>query len=151
MNIKWNWGTKLVIAIIAFVSFMIGLGYMTTLQSYDLVEKDYYPQAQVHQQQIDKTRNAKGLLEKIKVENNGDHLRFYFQKAFKPDSISGTIYFYRPAGEAYDFQIPIHPDTSGMQEYPTAGMQKGKYIIRFDYEALGKSYYQEETIIVNIY
>jgi hypothetical protein len=151
MNFKWNWGTKLAIAIIAFVSFMIGLVYMTTLQPYDLVEKDYYPKAQVHQQQIDKIQNAKQLSEKIKVENSGGLLRFTYQQAFKPDSISGTIYFYRPAGEADDFHIPIHPDTSGTQEYPTTGMQKGKYIIQFDYEALGKSYYQEETIIVNIY
>jgi hypothetical protein len=149
MKINWNWGTKLVLAIIAFMSFMIGMVCLTTLQTFDLVEKDYYPQAQEHQMRMDKIQNARNLTDKIRVENRGDHLRFVFQPAFNPESISGQIRFYRPADKNADFKASIQPDTSGYQEFTTLGLKKGKYIVQFEYEVSGKGYYQEETVIVN--
>jgi len=151
MKLKWNWGTKLFLAIIAFMSFMIVMVYLTTRQTFDLVEKNYYPQAQEHQIRIDKIQNAKSLTNTIKVENNGSHLRFVFQPEFDPDSISGHIVFYRPADKKDDFLVIIQTDPSGCQEFSTAGMEKGKYILQFEYEVSGKGYYQEETVIINLF
>ncbi len=43
MKIKWNWGTKITIAIILFVSMILGFVYTATQNPIILVEKDYYP------------------------------------------------------------------------------------------------------------
>ena len=52
MRIKWNWGTGILIGIIAFMAFIIGLVYFSVQQNFDLVERDYYPKALEYQQQI---------------------------------------------------------------------------------------------------
>lgn len=59
MRIKWNWGTGILIGIIAFMAFIIGLVYFSVQQNFDLVERDYYPKALEYQQQIDKEENAR--------------------------------------------------------------------------------------------
>ncbi len=151
MKINWNWGTGILIGIILFMSFIIGLVYVSTKQNFDLVEKDYYPKALEYQQQIDKKQNAQNLDEQIQVENTGDHIVFTFQSFFDPGDISGTITFYRPSDKKGDLQYKIQPDSSGQQSFGTDHLQTGKYIVKIDYEVSGTPYYQEKTIFVNLY
>lgn len=148
---KWNWGTKLFIAIVLFMGFMIVLFIMTLNQDYDLVEKDYYPKALAYQHTIDKESNARALGERVKVENAGENVVFTFQDDFDPDSITGNIYFYRPSDRNGDDSIPIRLDSARCQVYNTANLLKGKYIVKIDYRANGKSYFQEQTILIRMF
>ncbi|MBN2172928.1 MAG: FixH family protein [Bacteroidales bacterium] len=151
MNIKWNWGTGILVAIIAFMVFIIGLVYFTTLQKYDLVEKDYYPKAIEYQQHIDKEQNSKNLQAKVKVENKGDFIEVCFQPFFKYSDISGQIAFYRPSDQKGDVVGNISLDTANCQRFPVNVLQKGKYIVKIDYEVNGKKYFQEETVYIKMF
>ncbi len=99
---KWNWGTKIFIAIILFMSLMIVLVILSMNQSYYLVEKDYYPKALEYQQRIDKETNAKNIGEMIQIANNGNELIITFPSAFDPKSIDGELTFYRPSDGTMD-------------------------------------------------
>ena len=57
-KIKWNWGTKLVIAIILFMGFIFVLVYLSTQNTIDLVERDYYPKGLKYQNRIEEIKNA---------------------------------------------------------------------------------------------
>jgi len=148
MKIKWNWGTGILLAIIIFMLFMILLVFQTMRQNFDLVEKDYYPKALEYQQQIDKEQNARKLEEKVKIKNTGEYLEINFQSFFNPDEITGKIIFYKPSDKSGDIIEDIKLDTTGCQKFPVNRLQKGKYILKVDYQVEGVEYFQEETIFI---
>ncbi len=148
MKIHWNWGTKLFIATGMFMVFLIGFFYLMMRESNDLVERDYYPKALEYQNRIDETRNAGLLDEQIRVENDGDFIRFTFQPFFLSDSLKGNIVFYRPSEAAKDITIPVEPDSSRQQVFPVKNLLKGKYTVKIEYTYSGKNYYQEAALFV---
>lgn len=145
---KWNWGTKIFIAIILFMSMMIVLVILTMRQSYDLVEKDYYPKGLEYQKKIDKETNAKNIGEMIQVENKGTGIILLFPLAFEPETINGTIIFYRPSDGTKDVSYPIKLDSNRKMTVPTNNLAHGRYLIKIDYNSNNKGYYQEETLFV---
>ncbi|HPE57191.1 MAG TPA: FixH family protein [Bacteroidales bacterium] len=151
MRIKWNWGTGILIGIIAFMAFIIGLVYFSVQQNFDLVERDYYPKALEYQQQIDKEENARKLEQQVIVENTGDMILLAFQPFFVPANISGTITFYRPSDKKGDIVFEIETDSLGRQNFPTDILQNGRYIIQINYKVGDTEYYQEEALLINIY
>jgi len=148
MNIKWNWGTGLFIAASLFIVMIAVFAYFMFQQNFDLVEKDYYPKALVYQQKIDKLNNTAQLEEKAKVEITGNSVIIRFPSEFHPDSISGTVMFYRPSGVYGDVNIYITLDSVGIMSYPFSGLIKGNYLVKLDYNHGIKGYYQEEPLIV---
>lgn len=145
---KWNWGTKIFIAIILFMSMMIVLVILTMRQSYDLVEKDYYPKGLEYQQKIDKETNAKNIGEAIQVENNKSELVFTFPSIFDPESIEGEIFLYRPSDGTKDIIFPIELNSMRNMSIPTSNLISGKYLIKFDYKDANKEYFQESTVYI---
>jgi len=151
MKIKWNWGTKILIAMILFMVLLLTFVFLTTQQTYHLVEKDYYPKALEYQGKIDKINNAKALDEKVRIEKEGDLVKIKFQSFFNFSKVIGQIVFYRPSDTDSDIAFPIKLDSSGMQLVNSTNMLMGKYIIKIDYEIDGKGYFQEESILIKMY
>lgn len=151
MKIKWNWGTKLFIFAAAFMLLLIGFFILMSLQTFHLVEKDYYPKALEYQQHIEKSNNATSLDEDVKIVNKGEYIEFKFQSFFYPDSLTGAIVLYRPSGSEKDIRIPIHADTAGVQKIPVNELLKGRYIIKIEYFYNNIGYYQEEPVLVKMY
>lgn len=148
MKIKWNWGTGLFIGASLFILMIAVFAYFMFKQNFDLVEKDYYPKALVYQQRIDKLNNTAQMTEKAKVENLGGSVIIRFPSSFQPDSISGTIQFYRPSGVRGDVNVPIQLDSLGIMSYPISRLMKGNYLVKIDYNFRNKGYYQEEALFV---
>lgn len=147
-KINWNWGTGLFIGASLFI-LMIGVfAYLMFQQNFDLVERDYYPKALVYQKKIDKLNNTALLNEKVKVEILGNMVILQFPSVFKPDSISGTVLFYRPSGVIGDVKFSIRIDYAGLMAYPLTGLMKGNYLVKMDYTFMNKGYYQEEGLFV---
>lgn len=151
MKIKWNWGTKLFIFTAIFMLFLIAFFIMMSLQTFHLVEKDYYPKALEFQGQIDKNNNTKSLDERVRIENRGEYIEFEFQTFFNPDSIKGDIIFYRPSESREDLKVPIQLDSTGKQYYPVKNLLKGKYIVKIEYYYENKGYYQEDPVLVKMF
>ena len=107
---KFNWGTGIVITIIAFISFiMYFVITMSTNNSYshDLVTDNYYQQEIAYQQEINAEKNLKKLTEKITIQKSDKGLRINFPSKFKNKNIEGTMFLYRPSNKQLDFEIPI--------------------------------------------
>jgi hypothetical protein len=151
MKINWNWGTGILIGIILFMLFIIGLVYIAVKQDFDLVEKDYYPKALEYQQQIDKEGNARSLAQSVNVENQEGQIILTFQPFFIPQDISGSIIFYRPSDKKSDLRFEIEPDSLGQQKIALSLLETGKYILQIDYQVKDKAYYQEGPVYINMY
>ena len=107
---KWNWGTGIVITIIAFIAFiMYFVITMSTDNSYshDLVTDKYYQAELNYQQEIDAEKNLNTLNEKLTIKRTKKGLQIYFPSKFKKEKIEGKVFLYRPSSKQLDFEIPI--------------------------------------------
>ncbi|QTD36937.1 FixH family protein [Polaribacter batillariae] len=107
---KFNWGTGIVVAIVAFISFILYFVItMSTDKSFthDLVTDKYYQEELKFQDKIDAQKNASSLKENIKVTKTKEGLKVEFPEAFTPKDIQGKVFLYRPSNKHLDFEIPI--------------------------------------------
>ena len=107
---KINWGTGIVITIIAFISFI--MYFVITMStnndySHDLVTDKYYQKELTYQQEIDAETNAKKLEEKVSIIRSSKGLQINFPKNFSPKDIKGKVFLYRPSNKQLDFELPI--------------------------------------------
>jgi hypothetical protein len=143
---KWNWGTKLLIAIIIFMSFIFVLVYLSTQNDIFLVEKDYYPKGLKYQDRIDNIANAKPLRNQFKFQQLENDVTVTFPN-IAPDS--GTITFFRPSGTSYDLIYQIDPDTAMTMRFPKSRFIKGKYLIKIYWRENDTGYYYEKPFYFN--
>jgi hypothetical protein len=149
MKIPWNWGTKLVIAITLWISFILFMVLRMIQVDVPLVEEDYYPKAIVYQDQIDKRTNAKALGESIQLIQSETEIKVVYPSGIKPEDLSGSLWIYRPAEGNQDFHLEIKVDSLGTQIFNRSMFHKGRYIFKFDFADLHTKYYQEVTIEIH--
>ena len=107
---KLNWGTGIVLAIVAFIGFIMYFVITMstdTAYSHDLVTEKYYQKELGFQDEIDAEQNASNLNEKIKIERVAKDLKITFPNNFTPNKIQGKVFLYRPSNKQLDFEIPI--------------------------------------------
>ena len=144
---KLNWGTSIVIVIIAFMSFiMYFVISMSTGENYnhDLVTEKYYQKELEFQENIDATRNAKKLKENIIVKRVSEGLKIYFPTEFNPTDIKGKVFLYRPSNKQLDFETPISISNTYLL-VPEKRLLGGRWNITVSWNYKNTAYlYQEE-------
>ena len=143
-DIKWNWGTKLALWIIAFVLFILSLVYMSLGYDVNLVEKDYYPKGLVYQQRIEAINNASEAGSSVNIIQNNDRIIVDIKNCL-PDS--GTVTFFRPSVTDMDIVIDI-VDLISNPTIPKSEFIKGKYILKMNWWTDSKEYYLEKSIVI---
>jgi hypothetical protein len=146
MNIHWNWGTKLFIAIVIFMSFIFVLVYLSAKNQIDLVEKDYYPKGLKYQDRIDEMSNAKSFGDSFFIERVANQV-VVSHTILKADT--GSIYFFRPSDNSLDMTYQFKPDTSGKVFFDVSKFKKGKYLVKVFWKESGKGFYIEKTFNYN--
>ncbi|WP_420570869.1 FixH family protein [Kordia sp.] len=107
---KINWGTGIVLAFVAFISFIMYFIVNMNVQDkydHDLVTDSYYEEELKYQSSIDKQRNAQKLKENVSVQQTSAGLEITFPKAFDINTIKGKVFLYRPSNRQFDFEMPI--------------------------------------------
>ena len=107
---KFNWGTGIVLAFAAFMSFILYFIVSVMVDKtydYDLVTEDYYGEELAYQGAINKLENAEKLPENVRYEHTASGLVIYFPESMKTADISGEIQLYRPSNKHLDFKMPI--------------------------------------------
>ncbi len=146
MKIKWNWGTKITIAIILFVSMILGFVYTATQNPIILVEKDYYPKGLDYQSHINRIKNAVPFKEGMILKQDKEQLFLIIPKT-APDS--GTITFYRPNEEKMrDIVEPVSAKKSIDVTFPKERFKMGFYILKILWWQNGKGYFIEKKVFL---
>lgn len=141
MKTKWNWGTKLVIWIVAFVVFILSLVYMSLSYDVNLVEKDYYPKGLKYQSRIDAIENAKSIDANVNIIQNGNNLNVIISN-IQPDS--GNVTLFRPSDVSFDRKYELEPNTTALA-IPVSDLTNGKYIVKCNWWQSGNEYYVEQV------
>ncbi|MDX6746391.1 FixH family protein [Polaribacter sp. PL03] len=139
---KFNWGTGIVIAIVAFMSFI--LYFVITMStdksySYDLVTEKYYQKELGFQDEINAEKNALELKEKITVQRTEKGLKISFPRAFSPEEIKGKVFLYRPSNKQLDFEIPISTSNTYLL-VPEKRLLDGRWNIKIAFKYKNKAY-----------
>jgi len=144
-----NWGKGIVIAIIAFVGFILYFVItMTTNNQYDhdLVTEKYYEKELSYQEKINASKNAQNLSEKIKLDKIVDGLMIKFPKELHGKSLKGKVFLYRPSDKQKDFEVSL----SNIQNYllvPDNRLLGGRWNISIEFASEDKNYFFTEEIV----
>ena len=144
---RLSWGVGIWILYGGFVLFILACVGFASMQSFDLVESNYYDKGIKYQGQIDKMERTRALAEQpaIRYDNSGA-IKIMFPESLVEAQLRGTIALYRPSNSRYDKLIAIDGERQFdiiMHSLPT-----GLWKLKLDWRYNGQSYYNEETIII---
>lgn len=142
---KWNWGTKLALAMAAFMIMLIIFAVLMMRESVDLVERDYYPKGQAFQELIQKKTQTAPYETEFEYTMDQGQLQIAFPRFFEPAQIKGTAFFYNRMEEYGDKTFGLVPDSQGVFVLPLPEV-KGRYIVKIDWTFNNLGYYTEKTI-----
>ncbi|SEC61144.1 FixH protein [Maribacter dokdonensis] len=145
---KINWGTGIVIAIMAFISFiMFFVVKMTTSHdaNHDLVTEEYYKAELGYQKEIDAETNARAALSQIRLKKSPEGLLVIFPDGFNDANINGIVSLYRPSNKNLDFNLPINLSNSQLL-IPDNQLLEGRWDIKIFWEYAGKEFLHKESI-----
>lgn len=142
MKLRFNWGTGIVIAMLAFMIFILSFVYKSVAMDeyqHELVSEDYYKEELHYQEEIDKLNKSKSLSQDIVLTNSKEGITISFPKEIDQESIAGSIYFQRLSNSKLDFREEI--ELTGNQQLVSAEkLVSGKWIVKIDWE-VGKDKY----------
>jgi hypothetical protein len=147
-NMKFNWGTGIVLAFIGFISFiMYFIIAMNTNKKYehDLVTEDYYKAELNYQNEINKEQNAKSLEENISWKKTEAGILIEFPEALNAQNITGKVFLYRPSNKQLDFETTISLSNHNLL-IPDKSLLGGRWNIKVDWQYQGNSYLYKKEI-----
>jgi hypothetical protein len=147
-DMKFNWGTGIVLTFIAFISFiMYFVINMNMNDKYDtsLVREDYYEAELELQNDIDKENNSKNLASNLTSKRTDNGLEILFPKFLDELKITGKVFLYRPSNDQLDFETAISLSNHNLL-IPDNRLLDGRWNIRVDWQYNGNSYLFKKEI-----
>ncbi|SDL03946.1 hypothetical protein SAMN04487898_11490 [Pedobacter sp. ok626] len=139
-----NWGTKLVIGMLCFMSFIIVLAVLMINSKTDaLVDTDYYQKGLDY----DKDYSRK---EQVKSDNAAPSInitRDYIVLLFK-NKAKGDIKLVRNADQKMDKKMSIQTDSANEVKIPLKGIEKGQWRLIISWMSTEKAYLNEQEVII---
>ncbi|MEY2760552.1 MAG: hypothetical protein RLZZ96_452 [Bacteroidota bacterium] len=144
---SFNWGHGIIVTFVLFGTFMAYFYIHMSKESIELVGKNYYADGQAFQQKIKEREQTSALAVKATWEYSTD---FQQAKIQFPAGVSkGKLVFYRPSNASLDKTIEITADTAGLASVNTDFLIKGPWNVSLQWEKEGKSYVNEQRIVVH--
>lgn len=146
---KINWGTGIVLAFIAFISFILYFVVRMSMDdqaNHDLVTKEYYKRELAYQNEIDASENAAKMGAKLKVVKSEKGLTIFFPNQFEPNKIKGTVSLYRPSNKHLDIDFPISLSKTHLL-IPDNRLVDGRWDISVKWEYKGNTFLHKEKLV----
>jgi hypothetical protein len=139
-----NWGTKLVIGMGLFMSFIITLAVlMIRSESDDLVDVNYYEKGIEYDK--DYVRKNQLITDMAEPEISvSDQLTIIFKSPAK-----GSIRFIHPSDKTKDNILSIDSGSDNQVQIPLNEYRKGHWKVSIEWMSNEKSYLYEKNIIIN--
>jgi len=143
---KINWGTGAFIFFGAFVIFMLGLVYLASQQSHELVTDDYYEKELEFKETLKKQAQTQQLTEQLSCNIKENQLTIKFPKEVS-ETISGKLFFFKPSNEKDDKTIPFET-SSNEYTVDVATFSSGMYKLKIDWQTNEVAYFNEKVIVI---
>ncbi|WP_281764524.1 FixH family protein [Neptunitalea lumnitzerae] len=145
---KFNWGTGVFLAFVAFMSFILYFVISTLTDSdlnYDLVTDDYYKKELGYQKEINALTRAKVLGMQVQFEETTEGVVLTFPEKIDFTKVKGTMFLYRPSDKHLDFEIPISLSDSHLL-IPNNRLKDGRWDINVEWTYNGETFLSKKEI-----
>ena len=149
MKIKLSWPTGIILALGAFIIFILSFVYKATFMpeyDHELVSDEYYNDELKYQEEIDKLKRAAGLEENVSIKKVATGLLMTFPSEFDFKQIKGSISFKRLSNQNIDFSFPIALNSNQFL-LKDDKLVDGRWDIKIEWQVDGKTYLFKEKII----
>lgn len=143
-----NFGGKIVILYLSFVTLIVSLVVLCFRQDVELVSSDYYDQEIRFQDKINASNNEKQL------ENSIQHIVFKNEIILRADSslltqdFAGTVKFFRPSDSKMDKEVALK-FVNNEQKISSGILSHGTYKLQISWVSNYKPYFKEEVIFIH--
>ncbi|SFW42932.1 FixH family protein [Cellulophaga fucicola] len=145
---KINWGTGIVLAFLAFISFILYFVIRMNSENrakHDLVTEEYYKAELGYQKELNDATNAYKLTNKLVVEKTEGGLLIEFPKDQDYNKITGNVSLYRPSNKQLDFNLPISLSKTHLL-IPDKRLLDGRWDIKITWQYNKEEYLHKQSI-----
>lgn len=146
---KFNWGTGIALAYGAFALTMVGLVIASRQYDPNLVANDYYNLDLNYQARLVQKQNTASLKELPAARFEAAQKTIVLQFPSGMVVTGGKAKFFRSSTLGDDFTQKIETTPDGVQEIPAAKLPSGRWHVELDWEAGGKPFFYETTLVVD--
>ncbi|MDP5091875.1 MAG: FixH family protein [Polaribacter sp.] len=146
---KFNWGTGIVIAFVAFIAFILYFVITMSVNKeyrHDLVTEGYYQKELKFQDRIEATKNSQDFEDEMQIIKHKEGLFISFPKNLDYKKIKGKVFLYRPSNKQLDFEMPISISDNYLL-VPENRLVDGRWNITVEWEYENKKYLTEQELI----
>ncbi len=146
---KINWGTGIVLAFIAFITFILYFVFRMSTDNranHDLVTDDYYKQELAYQKEINASKTALEMKATLKIEKSEEGLKVVFPETFDYKKIEGIVSLYRPSNKHLDIDFPISLSKTHLL-IPDNSLVGGRWDITIKWKYEGNTFLHKEKLV----
>lgn len=142
-----NWGHKITIVFLIFVSGMTFLVYLATQEKQELVTSNYYEKELKYQDKIDAMKLTEALSSQVIASHKDGVVSIAFPQEFLKSTIKSNILLYCAFNENNDQEFNLDIENSKI-DIPIKTRQVGNYTLKINWDFEGKKYYTEKNIYI---
>ncbi|MCB9202683.1 MAG: FixH family protein [Flavobacteriales bacterium] len=145
---KFTWGHGVVLALLAFIVFILSLLYKYQSQDnvFDLVTDDYYEEELVYQNEIDAKNRANKLSETPMVTTESEGFKIEFPKEFNQSNTSGKILLRHAYIKDKDVKSKLILNSDNQMFIPSTVLDKASYTLIISWEKDSLNYRKDYDI-----
>jgi hypothetical protein len=139
-----NWGNKLLIGMLCFMTMIVVLGVLMVRSKSDaLVDNDYYEKGIDYNVEYNKKMNVKQDHAEPTVELTSDSLILTFVKPAQ-----GKIKFIRLSNKTLDRSLSLQTNSMNQAEYPILQKSRGLWKLQMEWQSENKPYLYEKEVML---
>ncbi|WP_047418697.1 FixH family protein [Cellulophaga sp. Hel_I_12] len=145
---KINWGTGIVLALAAFISFILFFVIRMSMDdksNHDLVTEEYYKQELTFQKDLDAQNNAINTNNNLIVAKTPEGLLVTFPENLEFEKVKGTVSLYRPSNKQLDFDFPISLSNTNLL-VPDKRLLDGRWDIKVSWNYKDEEFLSKKSI-----
>lgn len=144
MNKTMNWGTKVVLGLATFMTFIIVLAVIMFNSKTDaLVDNDYYEKGINYNQDYNRKEQVKLDRAEPVVVTTPENISIAFKQPAQ-----GSARLMRTADKRMDRVFPFENQEQLQVNIPARGLHTGSWRLIIDWVSNGKSYLYEQEIVI---
>ena len=142
-----NWGTKILIVYVVFISGILAMVFKSSTQNTDLVTTDYYAKELKYQEKIDEMNRAGALSAPVEYVIKDNIMFIHFPKDFAGKKLVGEAVLYCPSDKEKDIKKIFSVQDESLQMTIPAG-SNGLFELHLSWQDGGVTYYFEKKIFI---
>jgi hypothetical protein len=145
---KWNWGTGVAAAYLAFASATSGFVAFAMHRPVSLVRPDYYAESLREDDRMAARANARRLGPSVAIAREGPSVLRISVPPDESTAVHGSILLYRASDPAADRTFAFEPDATGAQQLRLDELAAGYWLVKLHWTAGGRDYDAERPVIL---